>query len=205
MKLAQSNLPVIPKNKRFCWGWGLILLGLVCLQISCVNQGGDAQEANVDSDSSLIIDEFRSKFESGQYLCVISYSSECPIAKSYIKTIQSLHERYKDRVTFCLLNPGVGGKSISGLQDCVFHDPQLFICNRYGIKVYPQVVLVNCLTRKVMYAGKIDDRAVSLGVVKSQATIPYLEMALSQLVEKGVVHVQSNEAIGCFVGDIGLK
>lgn len=205
MKQVKSNLPVIPKNKRFCWGLGLILLGLVCLQISCVNRGSDANEVATESDSSLIIDEFRSKFESGQYLCVISYSSECPIAKSYIKTIQSLHERYKDRVTFCLLNPGVGGKSISGLQDCVFHDPQLFICNRYGIKVYPQVVLVNCLTRKVMYAGKIDDRAVSLGVVKSKARIPYLEMALSQLVEKGVVNVQSNEAIGCFVGDIGLK
>ncbi len=205
MKQVKSNLPVIPKNKQFCWGLGLILLGLVCLQISCVNRGSDANEVATESDSSLIIDEFRSKFESGQYLCVISYSSECPIAKSYIKTIQSLHRRYKDKVTFCLLNPGVGGKSISGLQDCVFHDPQLFICNRYGIKVYPQVVVVNCLTRKVMYGGKIDDRAVSLGMVKSKATIPYLEMALSQLVERGVVHVQSNEAIGCFVGDIGLK
>jgi hypothetical protein len=153
-----------------------------------------------NEDSLLICDEFRSKFESKKYLCVISYSNECPIAKAYIKTIQNLVKRFGDTIQFCLLDPGVGSRSISGMEDLLFHDNLGVICGRFGIKVYPQVVVMNCLTRSKIYSGKIDDRAVRLGVVSQVATKNYLADVLKDIILGKQNTVVSNEPIGCFVG-----
>ena len=158
-----------------------------------------------NEDSLLICDEFRSKFESKKYLCVISYSNECPIAKSYIKTIQNLVKQFGDTIQFCLLDPGVGSRSISGMEDLLFHDNLGVICGRFGIKVYPQAVVMNCLTRSKIYSGKIDDRAVSLGIVSKVASKNYLFDVLSNLIIEKPNTVVSNEPIGCFVGPFELK
>ena len=156
-------------------------------------------------DSLLICDEFRSRFESNKYLCVISYSNECPIAKSYIKTIQNLVKRFGVTVKFCLLDPGVGSRPINGLDDLIFHDNYGVICGRFGMKVYPQAVVYNCLTRSKIYSGKIDDRAVSLGVVSKVATKNYLFDVLKNLILEKPNTVASNEAVGCFIGPFDSK
>ena len=158
-----------------------------------------------NEDSLLICDEFRSKFESKKYLCVISYSNECPIAKSYIKTIQNLVKQFGDSIQFCLLDPGVGSRSISGMEDLLFHDNLGVICGRFGVKVYPQAVVMNCLTRSKIYTGKIDDRAVSLGIVSKVATKNYLFDVLANLIIEKPNTVVSNEPIGCFVGPFDSK
>ena len=158
-----------------------------------------------NEDSLLICDEFRSKFESKKYLCVISYSNECPIAKSYIKTIQNLVKQFGDTIQFCLLDPGVGSRSISGMEDLLFHDNLGVICGRFGIKVYPQAVVMNCLTRSKIYSGKIDDRAVSLGIVSKVASKNYLFDVLANLILEKPNTVASNQPIGCFVGPFDSK
>ncbi|MBM3937229.1 MAG: hypothetical protein FJ333_01055 [Sphingomonadales bacterium] len=187
------------------------LLGVVCVMVvalltDCVGEGSDEglvhaeTESLKQNDSSLIIDEFRSRFESEKYLCLIAYSSECPVAKNYIKTIKDLYEDYGNQVTFCLLDPGVGTKSISGMDSLLFRDPTHTVCKRYGLTVYPEVVLANCLTREILYQGKIDDRAVALGVVKHQAQNNYLKDAITQLLIDGEVRVENTQAVGCFIG-----
>jgi len=158
-----------------------------------------------NDDSLLIYDEFRSKFESKKYLCVISYSNECPIAKAYIKTIQNLVKQFGDTIQFCLLDPGVGCRSISGMEDLLFHDNLGVICGRFGIKVYPQAVVMNCLTQSKIYSGKIDDRAVSLGIVSKVASKNYLFDVLANLILEKPNTVVSNEPIGCFVGPFDSK
>ena len=60
------------------------------VQLAYANSSASKKCCSPNEDSLLICDEFRSKFESKKYLCVISYSNECPIAKAYIKTIQNL-------------------------------------------------------------------------------------------------------------------
>lgn len=187
------------------------LLGVACVMVvalltDCKGNGSDKGLVNAETeslaqnDSSLIIDEFRSRFESEKYLCLIAYSSECPVAKNYIKTIKDLYKDYGKQVTFCLLDPGVGTKSISGMDRLLFRDPTHTICKRYGLTVYPEVVLANCLTREILYQGKIDDRAVSLGVVKHQAQNNYLSDAIAQLLVDGEVRVKNTQAVGCFIG-----
>jgi hypothetical protein len=136
---------------------------------------------------------------------VISYSNECPIAKSYIKTIQNLVKQFGDTIQFCLLDPGVGSRSISGMEDLLFHDNLGVICGRFGIKVYPQAVVMNCLTRSKIYSGKIDDRAVSLGIVSKVASKNYLFDVLANLILEKPNTVVSNEPIGCFVGPFDSK
>lgn len=185
--------------------WQYMILALVLVLSACTQSPENNRTVLEIDDTSFIVDEFRSRFENRNYLCLISYSNECPIAKNYIQTIKELHKQYGDTVKFCLLDPGVGSKSIMGMEDCYFNDAPLVICNRYNIRVYPQAVLVNCLTRKILYSGKIDDRAVDVGVVKTLAQHHFLADALSQLCSKGVVTVKSNEPVGCFVGDLGLK
>lgn len=150
--------------------------------------------------SLLICDEFRSRFESKQYLCIISYSNECPMSKSYIKTIQNMVTRFGGTIQFCLLDPGVGSKSIGGLESLMFHDQWGLICERFNIRVYPQAVVYDCLNREVLYSGKIDDRAQKLGVVSRLAKKNYLLDVLNNVMLKEPIKTTSNEAIGCFVG-----
>ena len=191
-----------------------LIFGLACFS-GCSNSTGrkNATKDTLDSSIStlgttetksgyslLIYDEFRSVFESGRYLCVISYSNECPIAKSYIRTIKDLVRDYGDTIQFCLLDPGVGTRSISGLESLLFHDLTGVICRRFYIKVYPQAVVYNCLTREIIYSGKIDDRVVSLGVISARATKNYLSDVLANVRLGKSNDVVSNEAIGCFVG-----
>ena len=191
-----------------------LIFGLACFA-GCTNSMGRKNAAmdtldsskstlgtteTMSEDSLLIYDEFRSLFESGRYLCVISYSNECPIAKSYIRTIKDLVRDYGDTIQFCLLDPGVGTRSISGLESLLFHDPTGVICRRFHIKVYPQAVVYNCLTREIIYSGKIDDRVVSLGVISARATKNYLSDVLANVRLGKSNDVVSNEAIGCFVG-----
>lgn len=203
------NINKIPKRCfcRKCNLLGVCIIAFSSLWMSCSQNPNSTNVSHqkVIEDSSLIIDEFRSKYESQEYLCLISYSNECPIAKNYIKTIKTLFQAYGKQVAFCLLDPGVGSKPISGMEEILFRDHSLLICKRYNIQVYPQAVLVNCLDRKVLYTGKIDDRAIALGEVKSSAEKHYLQDALKQLVTTGRVAVESNQAVGCFVGDLTLK
>jgi hypothetical protein len=160
---------------------------------------------NKKEDSLLICDEFRSRFESKQHLCVISYSNECPIAKSYIKTIQNMVKRFGDTIQFCLLDPGVGSKSIGGLESLLFHDHLGLICKRFNIRVYPQAVVYDCLNREVLYSGKIDDRAQKLGVVSRFAKKNHLLDVLNNVMLNEPIKTASNEAIGCFIGPFDDK
>lgn len=155
---------------------------------------------NSSDDSLLICDEFRVKFESKKFLCVISYSNECPMAKAYIKTIQKLFNQFGDTVQFCILDPGVGSRPISGMEDLLFRDNLGVICGRFGISVYPQAVVINCLTRAKIYSGKIDDRAMSLGVVSQVATKNYLFDVLANLILEKPNNVAFNQPVGCFIG-----
>lgn len=205
-------------NKGILFGF----LSLVFTLFACVNRGADDGSSksnpafsgkpkeptarksnpccNSSQDSLLICDEFRSKFESKKILCVISYSNECPMAKAYIKTIQKLFHQFGDTVQFCILDPGVGSRPISGMEDLLFRDNLGVICGRFGISVYPQAVVINCLTRAKIYSGKIDDRAMSLGVVSQVATKNYLFDVLSNLILEKPNNVASNQPVGCFVG-----
>ena len=191
----------------------LLSVGLLipCLTNSCTGKSSQGQSAvyqSIDSgenDSSLILDEFRSRFESLRYLCLISYSNECPIAKNYIKTLKDLYLAYGDHVVFCLLDPGTGSKTIRGMESCYFNDHTGIICRRYNISVYPQAVLVDCPARKMLYQGKIDDRAISLGVVKKAAQQHYLKDAIEQLLKTGQVSVKNTQAVGCFVQDFSSE
>lgn len=202
-----------------------ILFGFLCLAFEfwgCVNSGsGDGSSkrnsaftgktkeptvrrsnecCNSNQDSLLICDEFRSKFESKKFLCVISYSNECPMAKAYIKTIQKLFHQFGNTVQFCILDPGVGSRPISEMEDLLFRDNLGVICGRFGISVYPQAVVINCLTRAKIYSGKIDDRAMSLGVMSQVARKNYLFDVLNNLILEKPNNVASNQPVGCFVG-----
>jgi hypothetical protein len=122
------------------------------------------------------------------------------MAKSYIKTIQNMVSRFGDTIQFCLLDPGVGSKSIGGLESLMFHDHLGLMCKRFNIQVYPQAVVYDCLNREILYSGKIDDRAQKLGVVSKFAKNNYLLDVLNNVILKEPIKTASNEAIGCFIG-----
>jgi hypothetical protein len=144
-------------------------------------------------------EEFNARFTKRKYLCLISYSNECPISKAYIKTISTLHKDFGDTVQFCLLDPGVGSRPITGMEHLVYRDDDRQICERYNVEVYPQVVVYNTFARKKLYSGKIDDRAVKLGEVAKVATKNYLRDVLLAVSKGEPVTVPSNQAIGCFI------
>lgn len=142
---------------------------------------------------------FNARFTTRKYLCLISYSNECPVSKAYIKTISELYKDFGDTVQFCLLDPGVGSRPITGMEHLVYRDDDKQICERYNVEVYPQAVVYNTFAGKKLYSGKIDDRAVKLGEIAKVATKNYLRDVLLAVSEGEPVSVPSNQAIGCFI------
>lgn len=158
------------------------------------------------NDSIAAVKRFKSNFCKSQFTVVIAYSNECKMCKAYIATIKQLNEQslFNSPWSLCILDPGLGGKTISDLDKLFFFDKDLILCNLYGITTYPSCLVIDNWHDSLIYSGKIDDRAVSLGVMKTVATKHYLRDVLQSIMKGQTVTERSNLAIGCCIGKVNL-
>jgi hypothetical protein len=84
------------------------------------------------------------------------------------------------------------------IQEITINDGQHEFVKRLKMNVYPEAVVVNS-RGEIMYKGKIDDRAVSTGVVRSSAKQFYLKQAIHELNLEKKVTTPSTRAQGCFI------
>ena len=136
-------------------------------------------------------------------------SSGCPISNQYAPLLSELARVYAQRgVRFWLVYPSrldSAAKVRAHLAEFAFgmpalRDPEHRLVKRAGARVTPSVAVFRS-DGTVAYAGRIDDRYVSLGVHRSGATKRDLEAALRALLTREAVRSSRTDAVGCAIAE----
>lgn len=152
------------------------------------------------SDSIAVVHAWQNRFLNKPYVVLITFSTECPISKSYVADIQNCFQQCNpDSFAFCLLIPNVSSRNMAVFKDIEFRDTSLAVCNTYGFSVYPECLVLS-KKRGVLYRGCIDDRPVDVGVLYPHPTNKFLEKVINDIQRNKKISVPSNKAIGCFIG-----
>lgn len=135
-------------------------------------------------------------------------SPECPLCKNYAPILGSLMEAHPG-VEFYGIFPG---KSYSlreitaygteySLKFPLLLDADKSLTRYMKATVTPEVVYMNS-EGTILYSGKIDDWAVSLGKQRQVVTKHYLKDALRQSESGKPIIISQTEPVGCLINDI---
>ncbi|MBC7923943.1 MAG: redoxin family protein [Ferruginibacter sp.] len=170
-----------------------VLLCSVGLGVAGAGKAPQSSLPAVRSDASLAVYVF--------------LATECPLSQSYTLPLNQLSQRYAaSKVTFTGVFPAEDDQN-KNIRDfvnryrvafAVRRDPQQRLTRQFGATVTPEAFLVDGQER-VLYAGKIDDWAISLGRKRPVVTEKYLEEAIRAALAGRPVAVARTEAVGCLI------
>lgn len=129
-------------------------------------------------------------------------SKDCPCSKAYMNYFNDLIEKYPE-YRFIGIH-AMKNKSINDLQSFIhskevknskltlFNDPDLLLTNYFKAIKTPHVFIVN--KNKTIYSG-----AVANSMMPQNAKVFYLENALREFKEKGIISIKETKALGCYI------
>jgi hypothetical protein len=142
----------------------------------------------------------------GQKATVLFFlTTECSIGNGYAPEIARIVEDYRKAGVICyavyahetaaaVARHGREFKlPLTGLLD-----PGLRLARRTGATVTPEACVLSP-SGAVLYRGRIDDRAVKIGTVRSEPRVRDLRQALDAVVQGKPVPVKYTKAIGCYI------
>ncbi len=136
---------------------------------------------------------------------LIFLTTECSIGNGYAPEIARIVEEYQKSGVICY---GIYAHEtaeavarhtrefklpLTGLLD-----PGLALARRTGATVTPEACLLDP-AGEVLYRGRIDDRAVRIGSVRSEPRVRDLRLALDAVLQDKPVPVKHTKAIGCYI------
>jgi 23S rRNA (guanosine2251-2'-O)-methyltransferase len=164
--------------------------------------------------------------QQADYSVMVSYSVDCPMCNRYtadlVKIQQQINALNKSNLIAQKMLNKSPEKAIKrpqfqlgliqvnsdenwdmdgfnpSIEQITISDQNHDFVKRFKFKMYPEVVLVNA-QGQVVYRGKIDDRAVSTGVVRSVAKNYYLKEAINQLYQGQKITTPTTRAQGCYI------
>ena len=135
--------------------------------------------------------------------------TDCPISNRYAPEVSRLHERFKSsHVRFQL----VYVDSTQPVEIVRFHvreyaypfqaiiDSKHELVRLAGVKITPEVAVFSA--GRLVYRGRVDNRYVSAGKSRPDATVRDLEDTLTKLVQGHKLKFRSAPAVGCFIEDL---
>ncbi len=134
-------------------------------------------------------------------------SPECPLSQTYTKEILALYQLQKDnKIAFIGVFPGkdLSPEKIEAFRRTyklpfpILLDDEYALSKVLGAKITPEVFMCDPWGG-VHYKGAIDDRAVSLGKLKSSASEQYLSNALEYWLMKESFWPIETTAVGCMI------
>lgn len=174
---------------------------LVCLFFtSCWFFDNKPDEQIINSKKSI-----DSVLRSSSYTVIITYSEDCPFCIRYTETIRDVSKGLPKNFKLYLLK--VLKDEIWDFQDEylpsseVLNRNKKYLISNYDLMVYPEAVVLDS-TGKLLYKGKIDDRAHETGVVKSVVTNEYLKNAIDEISIGSVKYQVETKAVGCFIESV---
>lgn len=141
--------------------------------------------------------------------CFIFLSPDCPLCKNYAALINDLKKTHSAAVSFYLVCPGksygMGELKSFGKEylksAVIYRDDNLALSHYLRATVTPEVVLMESKTGKAVYAGALDNWAVSLGRQRNKATENYLQDAIESYLHNQPPPVAFKEPVGCLIND----
>lgn len=134
-------------------------------------------------------------------------SPECPLCINYAKDIREIQEQYgNDSTEFIGVLTGndfTAQDMLNYLEEydldlTVIMDPNFRLVQYFRATITPEVYVVDKKSN-VLYTGKIDNWAVSLGQHRQVVTEFYLKDALTDIAQGNPVRLAQTEPVGCFI------
>lgn len=139
-------------------------------------------------------------------LVLVFITEDCPIANAYQPEIARLAGTHGGEGGFRFVlvhaNPGVSRERVEqhrqeyGVRCDVVMDPDQAIAKRMGVRVSPEVFVVDG-KGTLTYDGRIDDQYVAFGKKRAAPTERNLEGVLGAMERGEAIGVRETEAVGC--------
>jgi len=144
--------------------------------------------------------------DQGQKATVLFFlTTECPIGNLYSPEINRIVEQYKKQgVTFLAVYAFETPVEIKKhrkeykLSLNAFLDPEVKLATLTGATVTPEACVLS-KDGKVLYRGRIDDRAVKFGTVRVEPRVRDLRLALDAVLAGKPVAQKITKPIGCYI------
>lgn len=146
---------------------------------------------------------------SDRLTAVCFLGTECPMARSYVATLNELGREYRSRgveVVGVMSNHQDSWVDIQryveelGAEFIVVKDANHRVADLYGATRTPEVFLLDGQL-EVRYHGRIDDRYAP-GVARQEASREDLRIAIDQLLAGEPVALKETIALGCIIGKV---
>ena len=131
---------------------------------------------------------------------------ECPLSKSYSRTINLLFRKYEDEVDFYnIFSPIVFSQMKTDNFMKKYHinipliiDTNHILINYLDAKITPECFLVDS-NLNIIYQGLIDDWVKALGSTRKKIENHYLEQSINDFVNNREIKVKKTNAVGCLI------
>jgi len=173
--------------------------GALCL----VKARGDEPLRFQTADEEMV-DPFRDG--KGKATVLVFVRTDCPISNRYATELQRIHAKFGPETVWWLIYPDrdITTKAIREhqkdykLEIPALRDPRHLLVKLAGAQVTPEAA-VFLPGKRLVYRGRIDDRFVSFGNYRSEATRHDLEEALADVVNDKPVRISETKPIGCTI------
>jgi len=140
-------------------------------------------------------------------------TTDCPIANACAPEIERIYQSYVQKhVAFYLVyvDASQGSAVVRkhhkeyGYSIPAVLDPDHLLVKKAGATVTPETALFSADGR-LLYHGRIDDRAVAYGQVRAEPTRRDLRDTLDSYLQGKPIPVSHTNAVGCIIADLGRK
>ena len=137
----------------------------------------------------------------------VFFSPECPLSENYSLTMNEFSEKYRQKeILTYIVFPGklYTKKEIEAfcktyMTDQIFLlDTDYQLTHYFGASITPEVFLTDNHAQ-VLYQGKIDNWAFSLGNQRQKITAYYLLDATESFLSNNKINVSATKAVGCLI------
>jgi hypothetical protein len=146
---------------------------------------------------------------SARGVVLLFLSVDCPVSNRYAPELRRLRDHFTQRgfvFRHVYPNPRESARAIRvhagayGLLAEPIRDPAHSLVRRAGVTTTPEAAVFDAAGRRV-YKGRLDDRFVSLGVMRAVPIRRELEAALEAVVAGATPEPPTGPAVGCFIAD----
>jgi len=134
---------------------------------------------------------------------------DCPVSSRYAPEINRMHDDYASQgVRLYVVYPGREDDDAAirahykeyALRAPALRDPDFRLADLAGATMTPEAAVF--VGRELVYRGRIDDRAVKLGVWRSTASSRDLSDVLTRVARGERVAPRTTQAVGCYIKPI---
>ncbi len=146
--------------------------------------------------------EIQKQLETADYHVWVTYSNECPFCIRYTQNLRDIRDSLPKNWSFKFLkvlpNETWNFDWSQNLSGEIIHDSTLQFVKRFGLKVYPEALVLDA-NGNVLYKGAIDDRAHEIGLSRTVVQHTFLAKAIAHIQSKKETPIKFQSANGCYI------